>query len=735
MNAARTLPRADFGLPPYGDDPWRLRADATAFNLARTPAVMTLGNGFLGLRGPCVASPNAELYLNGVYERMPINYHEGAHGFPSESDTRIPVCNPSMFRIDVDDREVTDWSSVELDMATGQLRLVARLAGVKITVQRIVMMTANLIATRVQLLADSDVVVSVTPLLASPVHTGAGEAGPLGFGAAYDPRIGNGFAESPWSAVADARDARLDRLPRSGWTVAAAIADSNTQLVSLHRGDQRTIDLFGAIDASCGTDDEGALKRVRGIVHTARNQGFDALAEQQRAWWQALWCDAAVSIPGCPAAEQALRHALFQLVQAAGRDGRTSLAAKGQTGEGYEGHVFWDADVYALPVLAHIVPDTARAMLAWRISHLDEARINARAMGQLRGALYPWRTISGRECSAYFPAGSAQYHINADIAFALRTYIAATGDASLLAEGGGEMLAETARIWLQIGFHDPERGDKFVINRVTGPDEYSALVDNNLYTNLMAAEHLRFAATEAREYLSVDEAETMSAAADTMVVPFDDRRAIPAQDDGFFSREPWPFAQTPSDHYPLLLHYHPLMMYRHAVAKQADAVLVSTLLPHIFDLATRARMLDAYEAITVHDSTLSASAFAVAAARVGDAARAFDYWRLSTLTDICDLFGNSGHGLHMAALAGAWNALVRGFAGMCSDNGLSFAPIAVPELGDYAFALRHHGCRLHVAVGSSTVCYRLEAGGRLAFRHGDELLSLVEGETIERPLA
>ncbi|MGC1469537.1 MAG: glycosyl hydrolase family 65 protein [Sphingorhabdus sp.] len=734
VKLARALPDADFNSLPFGSDPWRLCAGGAALALGHIPALMTLGNGFIGLCGPSGGSTDAGVYLNGVHARMPIRYHEGAYGYALEGDVRLPACNPSMFRIEVNGQEAADWSSAELDMASGQLRLTCRTSEVAITVQRIVMMTSNLIVTRIGLIAETDVIVKVTPVITNPAKDSAKGPELSCSDAVYDPRIGNGGVMPGWAEVAVSPSTRVDCLPSSGWTTAAVLADCDPKVVRLVSGAHETIDLYAAIEAASAAPHQETLDRARTSVETARDKGFDALAQEQRDWWRAFWNDASVSIPNLPAAEQAIRHGLFQLAQAAGRDGCTSLAAKGQTGEGYEGHVFWDADVYALPVLAHIAPATARAMLTWRIASLDDARANARAMGQNIGALYPWRTIGGRECSSYFPAGSAQYHINADVAFALKSYISATGDESILADGGAEMLAETARIWLQIGYHDPERNGAFVINRVTGPDEYSALVDNNLYTNLMAAEHMRFAVAAADDHLNADEAKAMLAAADSMFLPYDEARSIPAQDTSFFAREPWPFTETPGDHYPLLLHYHPLTIYRHRISKQADAVLAIALLPHAFDLATRARMLDAYEAVTVHDSTLSAGAFAVAAAGVGDAERAFHYWRVTSLTDTADLFGNSNHGLHMAALAGAWNTLARGFAGMRSDDGLSFAPIAVPQLGNFAFSVRYHGCRLQLAVEANVVRYTLEEGTQLQFRHGDETLSLSTGETIERSL-
>jgi alpha,alpha-trehalose phosphorylase len=344
-------------------------------------------------------------------------------------------------------------------------------------------------------------------------------------------------------------------------------------------------------------------------------------------------------------------------------------------------------------------------------------------MGQTSGALYPWRTIGGHECSSYFPAGPAQYHINADIAFALATYVAATGDRSILAEGGAQMLVETARIWLEIGFHDPARGNAFVINRVTGPDEYSALVDNNLYTNMMAARHLRFAAREgaAAGLVEAGEAARMVAAADAIFLPFDAARQIYAQDEGFFAKQPWPFDRTPADSWPLLLHFHPLHIYRHRVAKQADAVLAIALLPEAFDPAMRKRMVAEYETWTVHDSTLSASAFATAAARAGDGDKALDYWTVAAMTDLADLFGNTDHGLHMAALAGSWTTVAMGFAGLqVDDDALAFDPVAIPGVSGYRFTIVFRGSRIEVAVKGKQASFRLLAGRPVSVRYGGE---------------
>lgn len=729
----RSVPDASFETVPFTGDNWTLVADGAAIALSHLPALFVLGNGFIGLRGPGDAPGQPRVYLNGVFERMPIAYHEAAHGYARTSDTRLAVADATGFAIHVDDVPVTNPSHIELDLKRGILTKTLEHGAVRIKIEQLAsMMRPSIVATRISVHstgtpANVAIHAFVTP---PPVDAVVNADSDI----PYDPRVGPGFHRNPWIESEEITRAgvigRIDRLRESGFAV-AALANPVETVIGAGR-EPVTIESVAAYHGARETSSADLLARATADLATATAAGFDALAAEQTAWFSDYWDAAWVSLPDTPVAERALRHALFQLVQAVGRDGTTSIAAKGQTGEGYEGHVFWDAESYALPVFVHTRPEIARAMLAWRISGLDAARANARAMGQTRGALYPWRTIAGGECSSFFPAGSAQYHINADIAYALKLYVEATGDRSILTDGGGGMLAETARIWMQIGHHDPDRDDAFVINGVTGPDEYSALIDNNLFTNMMAAEHLRFAATATPEWIDADEAAEMLRAADAMLLPFDKAREVYAQDDRFFSRQPWPFADTPATDYPLLIHYHPLTIYRHQVAKQADAVLATVLLRDRFAPDMRARMLDAYETVTVHDSTLSASAFATAAANVGDSDRAYDYWRVSVLTDLANLFDNSDHGLHMAALAGGWTGLALGFGGMRTiDGALGFAPIAVPKLGRYAFRVRYRDRTVEVAVDGASATYRLVAGEALGLLHHGVPLTLEPGVAVE----
>ena len=346
---------------------------------------------------------------------------------------------------------------------------------------------------------------------------------------------------------------------------------------------------------------------------------------------------------------------------------------------------------------------------------LDHARARAQELGH-RGALFPWRTISGEEASAYYAAGTAQYHINADIMYALRKYVNATGDQEFLFECGAEMLVETARLWCSLGFFSPTKGGKFCINGVTGPDEYNTVVNNNTYTNLMARENLRYAvdtvatlkaekpdilqALITKTGLQPEEADMWARAADNMYVPFDAATGIYPQDDGFLDRQPWDFENTPADRYPLLLFYHPLNIYRSQVIKQADVILAMFLLGHEFSAEAKRRNFDFYDPLTTGDSSLSSCIEAIVALEVGEFDKAVTYMRAALLMDLADVGGNVTDGCHIASMGGTWMAFVYGFGGLRDYDGmLSFRPQRPPEArSSLRFPLTYRGRALEVEI-------------------------------------
>jgi len=359
-----------------------------------------------------------------------------------------------------------------------------------------------------------------------------------------------------------------------------------------------------------------------------------------------------------------------------------------------------------------------------------------------KGALFPWRTISGEEASAYYEAGTAQYHINADIMYGLRKYVNATGDEEFLWEYGAEMLVETARLWQDLGSFSPRKEGKFCINGVTGPDEYKTVVNNNTYTNLMARENLRYAVetVEAMQFkkpeafqaltqktrLKFSEVEEWKRAAENMYIPFDAATGIYPQDDSFLDREPWDFKNTPAEKYPLLLFYHPLNIYRHQVIKQTDVMLAMFLLGHEFSLEEKKRNFEFYDPLTTGDSSLSSCIEAIVALEVGEVDKAVEYMRAALLMDLADVGGNVKDGCHIASMGGTWMAFAYGFGGLRDyDGSLSFRPQRPPEdRASLRFPITYRQQVLDVEISPESTTYSLREGAGMVIRHEDEVISL-----------
>jgi alpha,alpha-trehalose phosphorylase len=491
------------------------------------------------------------------------------------------------------------------------------------------------------------------------------------------------------------------------------------------------------------------------------SQGFGQLLAAQEQYMDDFWRRSDVQIKNIREdrikrstveIQQATRFNLFHILQASARAEDTGVAAKGLTGRAYEGHYFWDTEIYLLPFLIYTSPRIARNLLLFRYKMLPQARARAKELGH-RGAMFPWRTIGGEEASAYYAAGTAQYHINADIMYALRKYVQATGDEVFLREFGAEMLVETARLWADLGFYSDAKQGKFCINGVTGPDEYNAVVNNNAYTNLMARENLRYA-VEVIEFLQAAEPQAYAALADKtalepsevmawrraaehMYVPYDEKLKIIPQDDNFLDRETWDFKNTPPERYPLLLFYHPLNIYRKQVIKQADVVLAMFLLGDVFSFEAKSRNFDFYDPLTTGDSSLSSCVEAIIAAQIGDMDKAFHYGMAALLMDLADVGGNVKNGCHIASMGGTWMMLTYGFGGMRDDDGtLSFWPRRAPqENAIFRFPVTYRGQFLEVEISSDKVAYALRDGERLAIRHEKEAVELTKDNPVaQRPV-
>jgi alpha,alpha-trehalose phosphorylase len=743
-------------------------------------SLFMVGNGHIGIRGSEEERRHAAFQgtlVNGFFEKRPISYGEWAYGYAKDHETILNVADIASIELEVDgspmdfrDGRLESYRR-RLDLEGGRLeREVAWTApsgaGVLVRSSRLASFERSEIAAmRYEVAARSACRIALASLVDASVRNRASEAGDPRVGAHLDPNpLDWEFPESSKvTMLATGRTARS----RLGIAVAAAhsarhaleagearpeIARIGEELsarweLALAAGTSFRVDKFVALVDGRAEELRSLAARAEEAVRAAVSDGYEVLEREQEARVSRFWTGAAISVDGDPEVEEGLRFNIFHLLQSAGRDGRTSLAAKGLSGEGYEGHYFWDTEIYALPFFTYEAPEIARSLVKYRIGMLDKARARARELS-LPGALFPWRTIDGEETSAYYPAGTAQFHIDADIAYALSRYAAASGDGEILAEGGAELLFETARLWMALGFFNPRKGGRFCIPCVTGPDEYSALADNNAYTNLMAEHNLRLAAEAAdalerdrpeayrgiaqRISLGSEERSSWLRAADRMYLPSDPATGILPQDDQFLDRLPWDLAATPREDFPLLLHYHPLMIYRARTLKQPDAVLALFLRHERFSLAEKMRNFRFYEPLTTGDSSLSHCIQSVMAAECGLVEKAYDYFLKTVRMDLDDVHGNSRDGVHIAAMAGSWISAVYGFAGMREGREhLSFRPELPAKWDRLAFTLAYRGRKLACECRRDATAYELLDGEKLEIEHEGKRYLLARGRRLE----
>jgi alpha,alpha-trehalose phosphorylase len=507
---------------------------------------------------------------------------------------------------------------------------------------------------------------------------------------------------------------------------------------------------FAAYHTSRGVPVPELVSRTRRTLDRALRDGVEHQHAQQRDWFDRFWESSDVEIDGPEEIQQAVRWNLFQLAQAGGRAEGFGIPAKGVTGSGYSGHYFWDTEIYTLPFFTYTTPRCARSALRFRYNLLPFARLRAEQMTQ-RGALFSWRTINGEEASAYYAAGTAQYHIDADIAYALSQYVAATGDLDFMEREAVDILVETARMWADLGFWRVNGEGTFHIHGVTGPDEYTTVVNDNLFTNAMARGNMRDAVATVRWLaahqpaahaamvdrlgLGEDEVAEWERAADRIHLPYEEHLGIHPQDAHFLDREIWDLEETPAENRPLLLHYHPLVIYRFQVIKQADVVLALFLQGDSFTLEQKRANFEYYDPITTGDSTLSAVVQSIIAAEVGYSDLATRYFYQAAFVDLADLHANASDGVHVASAGGVWSALVNGFGGFRDHRGVFTIDPRLPDLFDgltYRVTLR--GARLRVTVESTKLSLALETGESATVTVRGTEVTVTSQEPVSVPL-
>jgi alpha,alpha-trehalose phosphorylase len=755
--------------PAFAVEAWKIyERELNLDVLAQTESVFALSNGHIGLRGnldegePC-GLPGT--YLNSVYELRPLPYPEGGYGYPEAGQTIINVTNGKIIRLLVDDTPFDirygqlQHHERELDLRAGVLRRSVTWTSptgctIKVSSVRLVSLTQRAIAAISYEVEPLDAPVRIVVQSELVANEALPEVG-------KDPRAGTVSLPSLESEEHDVQHLRgllIHHTQASRLRIGAAMdhlvegpeamtmeAESTPDIARvsfsawLQPGERLRIIKFLAYGWSGQRSRSAIHDQLIAALTVARSTGWEGLLTEQRDFLQEFWTHAGIEMEGDAELQAAVRFAQFHALQACIRGEQRPIPAKGLTGPGYDGHTFWDTEIFVLPAVILTVPDAAANALRWRHSTLPLARERARQLG-LRGAAFPWRTIHGEECSSYWPAGTAAFHINADIAYAVSFYITCTEDRAFEQEVGLELLVETSRLWSSLGFFNTD--GQFRINGVTGPDEYSALVNNNVYTNLLAQHNLRAAAEACRRHPQVartlrvdaDEIASWSEAAEKMLIPYDQKRNVTPQDDAFTSYERWNFADTTPDHYPLFLHVPYFDLYRKQVIKQADLVLAMHLRDDAFSPEQKVRNFAYYEPLTVRDSSLSAATQAVIAAEVGQLQLAYDYFAEVAFLDLYDLAQNTRDGLHLASLVGIWTALVAGFGGLrLRDGSLAFAPRLPEGITRLAFHVVFRARRIEVNITPTEVQYALLEGSRLSIWHEHERITLSTQQAAVRP--
>jgi alpha,alpha-trehalose phosphorylase len=752
--------------PSFSVEPWCLRETELDLDvLAQSESVFALSNGHIGWRGNLdEGDPNglSGSYLNGVHELRPLPYAEVGYGYPERDQVILNVTDGKLIRLLVDDQpfdvrygELHSHERV-LDFREGVLQRRVEWSSpsdrrIRVTSTRLVSLVQRSVAAvryeveaidhPVRLVIQSELVTNEPP----PPVSG-------------DPRVA-AVLDAPWQSQAHGSDGTWAELvhqtEHSELLMAAAMdhvvegppstqieAESSPDLarvtvtVTLEPGERFCLIKYVTYGWSAERSREAVRDQVDAAMVVARQSGWEGLVAEQHDFLEEFWERADVEIDGDDEIQQAARFALFHVLQTGVRSERRAISAKGLTGTGYDGHAFWDSETYVLSVLSYTEPEAVAHALIWRHSTLSMAQDRAAQFG-FHGAAFPWRTITGAECSSYWPAGTAAFHVGADIADAVIRYTHATSDEEFELKYGLELLIETARLWCSLGHFDIEGG--FRIDGVTGPDEYSAIADNNIYTNLMAQRNLRAAADMSERHreraseLAVDDEEIKSwrDAAEAMVIPFDEVLGVHPQSERFTDHQLWDFSSTTPDQYPLMLHFAYFDLYRKQVIKQADLVLAMYLRGDAFTPEQKRANFDYYERLTVRDSSLSASCQAVMAAEVGYLELAHDYLAEAALMDLDDLEHNTRDGLHIASLAGTWIALVAGLGGMreCQES-LNFAPRLPAGIARLSINLVFQGRRLRVETTAQSTSYTLKAGDDLELFHFGKSLAL----TVMRPV-
>ncbi|MDF2515384.1 MAG: family 65 glycosyl hydrolase [Sphingobacterium sp.] len=469
------------------------------------------------------------------------------------------------------------------------------------------------------------------------------------------------------------------------------------------------------------TSENHAAEKLKAVatqrLTELRSVDFDQLKEKQAKAWQAIWAESDIEIFGDVAAQQAIRYNIFQLNQTyTGEDARLNIGPKGFTGEKYGGVTYWDTEAYCIPFyLATQSPEIARNLLLYRYHQLGKAIENAEKLGFSNGgALFPMVTINGEECHNEWEITFEEIHRNGAIAFAIYNYVRYTGDTDYIWSHGLDVLVAISRFWAQRVNWSTDK-QQYVMLGVTGPNEYENNVNNNWYTNRIASWSLEytlnclkdaeraqpgsFNALFDRLGVSDEERNGWQHIIDNLYYPYDEKRQIFLQQDGFLDKELIAVGDLDPSQRPINQKWSWDRILRSCYIKQADVLQGFYFLEECFDNDTLRRHFEFYEPLTVHESSLSPCVHAILAAKLGKTDKAYEFYLRTSRLDLDDYNNDTEDGLHITSMAGTWMTIVEGFAGMRVKEGkLYLNPMLPKEWKGYKFRVLFRGAILLIEV-------------------------------------
>ena len=742
-------------------DPWQIKSDTLEIEDRRLQESLTaIGNGYMGMRGNFAETYSGDMhqgfYLAGVWYPDKTRVGWWKNGYPEYFGKAINALNIAKIKLVIDGAEVdlatesiSDFN-ISLDMAKGTLSYTYVVRGVKVSAERFFsadILELAVFAFMFETVDGQDHKIQIDAIIDADVKNEDAnydeqfwnilDKGQTNNGSYIATQtIENPFGVDQFTVVASQTFA--GNFEAVGQTTAEkTIFNSFEQTVTV--GDVLTFEKRVVVTTSRDYADLAEVKAGNQAVveKSVQTQDYNSLYQAQVAAWGKRWDIADVVIEGSDEAQQGIRFNLFQLFSTYyGEDERLNIGPKGFTGEKYGGATYWDTEAYAVPLYLSLADEkVTKNLLTYRRQQLPQAQHNARQQG-LKGALYPMVTFTGVECHNEWEITFEEIHRNGAIPYAIYNYTNYTGDETYLAHEGLDVLVEVARFWAD-RVHYSARNDKYMIHGVTGPNEYENNINNNWYTNTLAAWVLSYTseslAKHSRADLNVtaEELAKWSEIVDKMYYPYDEKEGVFVQHDGFMDKDLRPVSALDATDLPLNQNWSWDKILRSPFIKQADVLQGIYFFGNQFSLEEKRRNFDFYEPMTVHESSLSPSIHAILAAELGKEAKAVEMYGRTARLDLDNYNNDTEDGLHITSMTGSWLAIVQGFAQMKTwDGKLSFAPFLPSDWTGYTFHINYRGRLLKIEV-TENVTVSLLSGEALNLEVYGQSVELTSSYTVK----